>query len=161
MNFPSNVVFSSCLNHKSFTGCTNISLLGRTGSYSCTIWRGKEGKMTKCSKDDQILNELKFAKRMVVCFMRPLFIYVVCLQGVLQRVADIGLGILIPVHSQIALNSVASDYIPKGTLGMLHPRACCCHSSRGAKRKYCSELQYCSEIHGSACCSMIKLLQLG
>eukprot|EP00884_Botryococcus_braunii_P002578 jgi/Botrbrau1/12320/Bobra.0205s0018.1 len=38
--------------------------------------------------------------------------------GVLQRVADIGLGILIPVHSQIALNSVASDYIPKGSLGL-------------------------------------------
>lgn len=42
-----------------------------------------------------------------------------------RRAVDVGLGIAIPVHSHVALNSVISDYVPKSVRGK---RACplCC-----------------------------------
>ena len=40
------------------------------------------------------------------------------LQGsYLGKAADIALGIAIPVHSHIAINSVLSDYVPKSVRG--------------------------------------------
>ena len=35
----------------------------------------------------------------------------------LQRVTDVALGVAIPVHSHIAINSVLSDYVPKSVMG--------------------------------------------
>ena len=35
----------------------------------------------------------------------------------LGKVLDLGLGVAIPVHSHIAINSVLSDYVPKSVLG--------------------------------------------
>ena len=40
------------------------------------------------------------------------------LQGsYLGKAADIALGIAIPVHSHVAINSVLSDYVPKSVRG--------------------------------------------
>eukprot|EP00891_Asterochloris_glomerata_P001130 jgi/Astpho2/1130/e_gw1.00021.123.1_t len=42
----------------------------------------------------------------------------ILLQGTaLQRVTDVALGVAIPVHSHIAINSVLSDYVPKSVMG--------------------------------------------
>lgn len=39
----------------------------------------------------------------------------------MQRISDLALGIAIPVHSHMAMNSVITDYLPKGPLqSMLH-----------------------------------------
>lgn len=35
----------------------------------------------------------------------------------LGKAADLALGVAIPVHSHIAINSVLSDYVPKSVLG--------------------------------------------
>ena len=44
------------------------------------------------------------------------------LQGTaLQRVTDVALGVVIPVHSHIAINSVLSDYVPKSVMGEGRP----------------------------------------
>ena len=33
------------------------------------------------------------------------------------KAVDLALGVAIPVHSHIAINSVLSDYVPKSVLG--------------------------------------------
>ena len=49
----------------------------------------------------------------------------------MQRISDLALGVAIPVHSHMAMNSVITDYLPKGPLqgelpGMLtYCRAVC------------------------------------
>ena len=49
----------------------------------------------------------------------------VLLQGTaLQRVTDVALGVAIPVHSHIAINSVLSDYVPKSVMGEGLPEHC-------------------------------------
>ena len=37
----------------------------------------------------------------------------------LGKAVDLALGVAIPVHSHIAINSVLSDYVPKSVLGEL------------------------------------------
>ncbi len=36
------------------------------------------------------------------------------------KAVDLALGVAIPVHSHIAINSVLSDYVPKSVLGKFH-----------------------------------------
>ena len=46
------------------------------------------------------------------------------LQGsAVQRISDVGLGVAIPLHSHMAMNSVITDYVPKGPFQSA--RLCC------------------------------------
>ena len=37
--------------------------------------------------------------------------------GLVVRAADVAMGVFIPLHSHVALNSVMTDYVPKSALG--------------------------------------------
>ena len=44
-------------------------------------------------------------------------VYVGCLQGIILRATDFALGVAVPVHAHVAINSVISDYVPKSVMG--------------------------------------------
>ncbi|KAK9810025.1 hypothetical protein WJX72_003584 [[Myrmecia] bisecta] len=39
-------------------------------------------------------------------------------EGNVGKATDVALGVLIPLHSHVAINSVLSDYVPKSVLGV-------------------------------------------
>ena len=40
-----------------------------------------------------------------------------CWQGIILRATDFALGVAVPVHAHVAINSVISDYVPKSVMG--------------------------------------------
>ena len=38
-------------------------------------------------------------------------------QGIILRATDFALGVAVPVHAHVAINSVISDYVPKSVMG--------------------------------------------
>ena len=53
------------------------------------------------------------------CLLTPsIIVYVSSLQhSYLGRTVDVALGVALPLHSHVAINSVLSDYVPKSVRG--------------------------------------------
>lgn len=45
--------------------------------------------------------------------------------GFLQRIADLGLALAIPVHMHISMNALVTDYLPKAARGETLSLGCC------------------------------------
>ena len=82
----------------------------------------------------------------------PLTLLRLCTQhSYVGKATDIALGVAIPLHSHVAINSVLSDYVPRSVKGALQPKAPCMaaegmHACQGRMQGVIAVLDTCSRV---------------
>ena len=87
-------------------------MLGHADSWSCSVSQRLRAGLVPLSL---LSGDVRLSSRSCKLGNKHKAEAQAALQGsAVQRISDVGLGVAIPLHSHMAMNSVITDYVPKG-----------------------------------------------